>query len=314
MASIEKMHERVGPLALASQGKKKRRFSIAPILFLLPAALILGGVVLFPIINAFILSFYRYQLNMPALGKTFIGLDNYIYIFEDQELLGSVAWTLQFTVTVVIAELLIGMIFALVLNSSVLGRLREPLRAVFLVPIMLSGVVSGLMWRLLFDPEYGPINHLMSSIGVGMVHWGSEIPTARLMVIITDIWLATPFCMLVLLAGMQGIPNDYLEAAAIDGANSFQSFTRIMLPLLRFPIAVVVITRAMDAIRAFDMIYTLTGGGPGSTTSTIMYYNYRYAFAYFQMGRASAMSILFALIIFAFSFVLMRVLRREAVD
>jgi multiple sugar transport system permease protein len=113
---------------------------------------------------------------------------------------------------------------------------------------------------------------------------------------------------------MQGIPNDYLEAAAIDGANSFQSFTRIMLPLLRFPIAVVVITRAMDAIRAFDMIYTLTGGGPGSTTSTIMYYNYRYAFAYFQMGRATAMSILFALIIFAFSFVMMRVLRREALD
>jgi multiple sugar transport system permease protein len=258
-----------------------------------------------------VLSFYRYQLNMPAMGKEWVGLDNYLYIFEDQELMGSVAWTVQFAVTVVIAELVIGMIFALVLNSRVLGRWREPLRAIFLVPIMLSGVVSGLMWRLLFDPEYGPINHLMSSIGIGMVHWGSEIPTARLMVIITDIWLATPFCMLVLLAGMQGIPNDYLEAAAIDGANSFQSFMRITLPLLRFPIMVVVVTRAMDAIRAFDMIYTLTGGGPGSSTSTIMYYNYRYAFAYFQMGRASAMAMLFALIIFVFSFFIMRMLRRD---
>jgi multiple sugar transport system permease protein len=102
-----------------------------------------------------------------------------------------------------------------------------------------------------------------------------------------------------------------MEAAAIDGANGWQSFLRITLPLLRFPIMVVVITRAMDAIRAFDMIYTLTGGGPGSSTSTIMYYNYRYAFTYFQMGRASAMSILFALIIFAFSFFMMRVLRRD---
>ncbi|MFN8490184.1 MAG: sugar ABC transporter permease [Caldilineaceae bacterium] len=307
MESIEKRQ----PMALGARVGKRRQFNMTPSLFLLPALLILFGVVLFPILNAFVLSFFRYQLNMPGLGIKFVGLANYAYIFQDKEMLDSVTWTLEFAAVVVTVELVVGMIFALVLNSQVLGKLREPLRAVFLVPIMLSGVVSGLMWRLLFDPEFGPVNHLMSTIGVGMVHWGSEVATARLMVIITDIWLATPFCMLVLLAGMQGISQDYIEAAAIDGASTFQTFTYITLPLLRFPIMVVLVTRSMDALRAFDMIYTLTGGGPGASTSTVMYYNYRYAFAYFQMGRATAMSIVFALLIFAISFFMMRLLRRD---
>jgi ABC-type sugar transport system permease subunit len=307
MASIEKLQT----VVISARIEKKRWFNSTPYLFLLPALSILIGVVFFPIVNAFVLSFYRYQLNMPGLGIRFVGLANYAYIFQDKEMLDSVAWTLEFAVVVVTVELIIGMIFALVLNFKVLGKLREPLRAIFLVPIMLSGVVSGLIWRLLFDPEFGPINHLMSVIGVGMVHWGSEVATARLMVMITDIWLATPFCMLVLLAGMQGIPQDYIEAAAIDGASAFQTFTRVTLPLLKFPIMVVLVTRAMDAIRAFDMIYTLTGGGPGASTSTIMYYNYRYAFAYFQMGRATAMSVVFALFIFIISFFMMRLLRRE---
>ena len=293
------------------KAKRRKQFRSVPYLFLVPSLLVLSIVVFIPIINAFVLSFHRYQLNMPGMGLRFVGLDNYVYIFQDEEMLASVSWTLQFTVAAVTAELVLGMIFALVLNSMVLGRLRGSLRAIFLVPMMLSGVVSGLMWRLLFDPEYGPVNHLMNSIGVGMVHWGSEIATARLMVIIADIWLATPFCMLILLAGMQGISKDHLEAAAIDGASAFQTFMRVVLPLLKFPIMVVVVIRGMDAIRAFDVIYTLTSGGPGATTSTIMYYNYRYAFSYFQMGRASAISIMFALLIFFLSLVMMRLLRRD---
>ncbi len=291
---------------------KKRRANFTPFFFLLPAILILGGVIIYPMFNALMLSFYRYQLNMPAQGTKFVGLANYFYILTDKEMINSLTWTLEFAVVVVLVELMLGMLFAVVLNTKLLGKMRHTLRAIFLVPIMLSGVVSGLMWRLMFDPEYGPVNHLMSSLGFGMIHWGSEIATARVMVMITDIWLATPFCMLVLLAGMQGIPIDLNEAASIDGASTFQTFMRITLPLLKYPIMVVIVTRSMDAIRAFDMIYTLTNGGPGSSTSTVMYYIYRYAFHYFQLGRASAMSIVFALLIFAFSFVMMRVLNREA--
>jgi multiple sugar transport system permease protein len=290
--------------------KKKKKIP-TPIWFLLPTFLILGFVVVYPICTAVYYSFFRYQLNMPGLGMKFLGLGNYLYVFQDRELRDAVGWTLEFMVSVVSIELVLGMLIAIVLNSKFLGRMRESLRAIFLVPIMLSGLVSGLMWRLMFDPEYGPVNHLMSLIGVGMIHWGSEVATARVMVIITDIWLATPFCMLVLLAGMQGIPIDLNEAASIDGANGFQTFMNITFPLLKYPIMVVVVTRAMDAIRAFDMIYTLTGGGPGQATSTVMYYNYRYAFGYFQMGRASAMSIVFALFIFLMSFVMMRLLSRE---
>ena len=145
------------------------------------------------------------------------------------------------------------------------------------------------MWRMVFDPEYGPANHLLGLLGIGRVAWFGDVRAAKLAIIIAELWLSTPFVMLVLLAGLQSIPSEYLEAARIDGASAAQSFFQIVLPLLRPAIAVVIVIRTMDALRAFDLVYALTNGGPGTTTSTVMTYNYRY-FSYFQMGRASALS------------------------
>jgi multiple sugar transport system permease protein len=147
-----------------------------------------------------------------------------------------------------------------------------------------------------------------------MVHWGATVGTARLMVIIADIWICTPFSMLVLLAGMQSIPKDLFEVAAIDGASPIQLFRYITLPLLKYPIMVVAVIRSMDALRVFDMIYSLTGGisGPNDTSITIMFNIYRYAFNYFQVGRASALSVLLIVMLFIISVFMMRLLRREA--
>ncbi|MCC7208817.1 MAG: sugar ABC transporter permease [Anaerolineae bacterium] len=283
-----------------------------PYLFIAPALLILLVVVILPIVYSFGISFFRYQLNAPQLGVKFIGLDNYAAIASDQQMIQSATWTVQFTLWAVSLELLLGMGLALLLHSRVLGHFRNLFRGVFLVPIMLSGVVAAWMWRLLFDTTYGPVNHLLSLLGISPIPWGADALTARVMLIIADVWLTTPFVMLILLAGLQNIPDELMEAASIDGATTRQKFTRITLPLLKFPILIVLVIRTMDALRAFDQAFVLTSGGPGNATSTIMFYNYRYAFYYFQMGRAAAVAFAFLLLILAITFLYTRLLRREA--
>jgi multiple sugar transport system permease protein len=301
------------PGATAGYGPKKpRRFNYTPYLFIAPAVLVLVVVVILPILYSFFISFFRYQLNAPQLGARFVGLENYAALFSDQELIESALWTAQFTVTVVSLELVLGMGMALVLHSRLLGRFRNLFRGVLLIPIMLSAVVSAWMWRLLFDTTYGPVNHLLSLIGIGPIPWGADSLSARAMLIIADVWLATPFVMLILLAGLQNIPEELLEAASIDGATLWQRFTRIVIPLLKFPIMIVLVIRTMDALRAFDQAFVLTSGGPGNATSTIIFYNYRYAFYYFQVGRAAAVAFAFLLIILAITAIYTHLLRREA--
>lgn len=278
------------PVAQKGQRKQKRRRRLTPYWFLLPAALLLLVLIGLPLMYAFGLSFYRYQWNAPYLGITFVGLDNYRNLVRDQPLISSVGWTVSFTAIVVAVELVLGLGLALLLQSRHLGRARSLLRGVFLVPMMLSGVVAGFMWRLLFDPEYGPINHLLGLVGMEPVRWFTESTPTRLVVILSDVWLSTPFVILVLLAGVQSIGEEFYEAARIDGASPWQLFRHITLPLLQYPILVVLIIRTMDALRAFDQIYVLTRGGPGVSTATVMMYNYRYAFNFYQMGRASAVS------------------------
>ncbi len=283
----------------------------APYLFMAPALIVLMFVVAIPILYAFVQSFYNYRWNIPTFPVKFVGLDNYTKIFSDEELLGSVGWTFSFTAVAVSAELILGLGLALILNSKRLGRFRAFLRGVFLIPLMISGVISGFMWRMLFDPEYGPANHLLSLFGIDSVRWFTEVFPTRLVVILNDMWLATPFVILVLLAGMQTIPEELYEVGRIDGASDWALFRHITLPFLRYPIMIVVIIRVMDALRVFDMIFMLSRGGPGISTTTIMVWNYRYAFQFFQMGRATAVSFAFFIVICLITLVSMRVLQRS---
>ncbi len=284
----------------------------APYLFLAPAVTILLLVTGIPIAIAFGLSFVQYQWNAPNIPIGFVGLDNYLNLVRDANVIASISWTVIFTLSVLVLELSAGMVLALLLHGMGSSRLGGLARAVFLIPLMMSGVITGFMWRLMYDPEYGPINHLLGLIGMDPVSWFSDQTATRLVVILADTWLATPFVMLILLAGLQSIPTDYYEAARVDGASQRQSFFRITLPLLRYPILVVLLIRTMDALRAFDLIYLMTRGGPGVATSTVMMYDYKYAFSFFQMGRASALSFAFLIVIGIIAWVYMRLLRREA--
>lgn len=298
-------------MALTLRTKRPRQ-AVVPLLFMAPALVLIVLVVGIPIGYAFVQSFFNYRWNVPTFPVRFVGLDNYLNIFRDADLLGSVIWTFSFTFIVVVAELIIGMGAALLLNARRLGRWAASLRGLFLIPLMLSGVISGFMWRMLFDPEYGPINHLLSFIGIGEVHWFTDVVPTQLVVVLSDMWLATPFVMLVLLAAMQTIPEELYEAASIDGASLRALFRYITLPGLRYAIVVVLLIRGMDALRAFDQIFLLTRGGPGISTTTVMLFDYRYAFQFFQMGRASAVSFAFFIVICLISVVALRTLRRDA--
>ena len=297
-------------------GRSSRRFGkrLVPFWFLLPAGLILGGLIVYPVLYAFWLSFHDYQWNMPRFGRPFVGLDNYVELPNDEDLIASIRWTALFAVGSVPIGFVMGLAMALLLDSTVLGRARGLLRGIFLVPMMLSGVVAGFMWRTLFDAQYGPVNHLLGFIGVGPVSWFTNETAARAAVIITEIWLTTPFVLLVLLAGLQGIPHELHEAARIDGASPARQFADITLPLLRSAIAIVLIIRTMDALRAFDQIFVLTGGGPGTDTTTVMYYAYLYGFRYYQFGRASAISFAILVVIALITAVYLAVLRRAERD
>ncbi|MGH2561753.1 MAG: carbohydrate ABC transporter permease, partial [Thermomicrobiales bacterium] len=288
--------------------RARRRF--VPYWFILPSLLVLGLFIAYPVGYSFWLSFHDYQWNMPAFGRPWVGLRNYTDIPSDRDLMHSVRWTVTFAAFSVPIGFTLGLVLALLLNSPFLGRARGLLRGVFLIPMMLAGVVAGFMWRMLFDPEYGPINHLLGLVGVTPVSWFGDPMAARAAVIVAELWLTTPFVMLVLLAGLQGIPEELHEAARIDGASAAQVFAHVTLPLLRSAIAIVLIIRTMDALRAFDQIFVLTGGGPGMSTTTVMYFDYLYAFSYYQMGRASAVSFAVLVAIALITAVYLAVIRR----
>ncbi len=306
--AVERVPERT------SSARATHRFwaSIAPYLFILPALLVLAVFIVGPVAWSFWISFHEYQWNMPSFGMPFVGLRNYADLLRDRDLLSSVAWTVSFAVISVPIGLVMGFVLALLLNSRVLGRrTRSVLRGIFLLPMMLAAVVAGFMWRMLFDPEYGPVNHLLSLVGISPISWFSDATAARAAVVTAELWLTTPFVALVLIAGLQGIPGDVYEAGSIDGATAFQQFWQITLPLLRTSIAIVLVIRTMDALRVFDLVFILTNGGPGTSTTTVMYYNYLYAFQYFQMGLASAFSFVILVVIALITIGYLMILRRS---
>ncbi len=300
----------VGRTSSSGAAGRFRRGS-TPYWFILPALLVLAVFIVGPVGYSFWLSFHEYQWNMPAFGMPFVGLRNYADLLRDEDLLASVGWTASFAAVSVPVGLVMGFVLALLLNARVLGRrTRSVLRGIFLLPMMLAAVVAGFMWRMLFDPEYGPVNHLLSLVGVSPVSWFSNETAARTAVIVAELWLTTPFVALVLLAGLQGIPEDVYEAGRIDGASGFQLFSQITLPLLRTSVAIVLIIRTMDALRVFDLVFILTRGGPGTATTTVMYYDYLYAFQYFQMGLASAFSFAILAVIALITVGYLMILRR----
>jgi multiple sugar transport system permease protein len=291
--------------------QKIRKVDFAPYFFVLPAILFIILLAIIPILYSLVISFQSYRLGAAESSIRFNGLDNYIRILTNPTFIGSISWTFTFTFIAVSINLVLGLSVALVLNHKVMQKRFKIFRSVFILPLMLAPVVSAIMWKVLFAAIYGPVNYVISLLGLSSVSWiGEELP-AKIAILVIDIWSSTPFCVLIFLAAFQTIPTDLIEAATIDGARKSTILFRVSLPIIRNFIALIVSIRVMDALRVFDSVIVFTNGGPGNSTETIGTVIYKTAFRYADIGSGSAGAFIFFVIIVVFTLIFLKLSSRN---
>lgn len=287
------------------RSKRYRQIQLknAAILFF-PAVICIGAVVIFPLFYSLVLSFTDTNLRARGMGA-FIGLENYITALTDEYFLKSIVTTLQYTVVSVIAELCVGYMIAGLLNKVKKGR--EFFFSIIIIPMMISCVAVGMIWRLLLHPELGIVNYLIELLGGTGRAWYGDAKYALGTLIFIDVWQETPYMTLLILAGLVSLPKDPYEAARIEGANVFQTFQKITLPLMKPTLIVATLLRAIGALKTYDLVYVITKGGPGTSTEVMTYNIYKQAYQYLNTGRAAAMSYILLAIILVISIFFVRI-------
>ncbi|HJP92439.1 MAG TPA: sugar ABC transporter permease [Pyrinomonadaceae bacterium] len=264
---------------------QNKRELLLPLLFIAPALAVLLSLSIYPLIYSITIG-----LQQEAASGARWTLENFARMATDGFFLTAMAHTFVYAIAALSCEFLLGLGLALLLNKQIRGR--GLFRASLLVPMMLPTVVVGVVWRLMLNPNFGAVNGTLKQFGINTesLTWTASPRLAMLSVIAVDVWQWTPFAFLVLLAGLQAIPQEPYEAALIDGSSRWQTFVHVTLPLLKPSILIVLLLRTMDLLRVFDQIFILTEGGPGFATETISLYIYRTAFRFFDFGYAAAMS------------------------
>lgn len=277
-----------------------------PYLLLAPAVLVLLALSIYPLIYAVKVSF---QTGTGAGARW--SLQNFTRLASDGFFLEALKHTLVYAIVALTCEFFLGLALAVLLNSRLRGR--NIFRAALLVPMMLPPVVVGVVWRLMLNPNFGAINGTLNGAGLNTtaLTWTASPRLALFSVIMVDVWQWTPFMFLVLLAGLQAIPQEPYEAALIDGSSAWQTFRHVTLPLLQPAILIALLLRTMDLLRVFDQIFILTEGGPGFATETISLYIYRAAFRFSDFGYAAAMSFVLLLLTNIISLLYIRLLQRQ---
>jgi multiple sugar transport system permease protein len=286
-----------------SSSCREKRFAYA---LISPTVILFILVTLYPLLYSLQLSFQSWNLLKPSLGKEFVGLSNYLEIFKDPVFWGALKTTLNFTVGTVTLQFMIGLGVALILNRDFAGK--NVTRTVVLLPLLITPVIIGLMWRWLLNAETGLINYLLSLLRIYPKPWLGTPSVALVTVILVDVWHLTPFTVLVVLAGLQGIDPELYEAARIDGASQGQRFRFLTMPLLSPVLSVILLLITMSAFRAFDKIFSLTQGGPGRATEVLGYLVYRVSFKEFYMGQGAALSFVMLLLVLIIALVYIRLL------
>ena len=270
--------------------------------YILPLVFFMAALIVVPVLGTVLNSLY---LDVTYLDRRFIGLENFQRLVFDSGFWQAVRFTLLFTLVSVPLEVFLGLAFVLLLNEPV--RLRGLLRACILIPWAIPAVISGRVFELIYNYHYGLANFLFRQMGIvdAPVNWLGSPPGAFLSLVAADAWKTIPFAAIILLAGLSGIPEELYRQARVDGANTLQRFFRITLPLLRPVLLVALLFRTIDALRIFDVIYVLTGGGPGGATTSLSLYGYEYFLAG-DFGYGSAVSVVLFLIAFSLAILYVR--------
>ncbi|RZT84724.1 carbohydrate ABC transporter membrane protein 1 (CUT1 family) [Pseudonocardia sediminis] len=254
---------------------------------LLPALIFAIIVTQLPFLVTIYYSLQSWNLVRPG-SQSFVGLDNYATVFTDSQFRGVALNSVVLTVGAVIFAMILGLLFALLLDRQFFGR--GFVRTLLITPFLITPVASALLWKtVLFDPTYGLINFVLSPFGAGNTDWVSSYPLTSVMIAL--VWQWTPFMMLLTLAGLQSQPADVLEAARVDGAGSFAIFREVTIPHLRRFIELGVVLGAIYLVNTFDTIYMMTQGGPGTASANLPFYIYQRAFLGFDIGQSAAMGV-----------------------
>ena len=275
------------------------------LIFFLPGAIFLMVFLVVPLVQMLVNSFFNYELGGQ---REFIGLANYIKLFTSSSFLKPLRNTIVYVVIAVSFELIFGLAMALLFNTPFPGN--KVLRSFFLTPLMIAPIVAGLIWKLMLNAQFGIVNMLLEKIGIigniSDIMWLADPNISLISCCIADIWLTTPFMMLMLLAGLNGLDHSVIEAASIDGASAFQKFFRIKLPGIMPALLTAVSIRIVDAARTFDIVWALTEGGPQGSSELLSVTLYRTLVRYNEVGYASAIAIIFVLLLLVFALIFMR--------
>jgi ABC-type sugar transport system permease subunit len=265
----------------------------------MPALGTIGLIAIFPILWTMWESLHLHDLRMPWLGRPFIGTANYVEALSDQRFTGALVRSGLFAGVTVSLELAAGLLLALMMNG--VARARGLVRTAVLLPWAIPTVVAALTWRFIFESPAGVANAIVAALGAAPPAWFADVWAAWIPLVLADVWKTTPFVALLLLAGLQNIDRSLYDAADTDGAGPWRQFVEITLPLLRPAIVVAFLFRALDAFRVFDVVYVMTGGGPGTATEPIAVYTFSTLLQNLRFGYGSAMSVMVFLVAFVFA-------------
>jgi multiple sugar transport system permease protein len=269
-------------------------------LFAAPAVLVVGTVIVFPWLFTLYMSGHDWKIGG---GPEFVGLQNFAELFRDARFLESMGHTFYFTTLAVVLPIVFGTAAALVFHREF--PFRGLLRTVFVMPMMATPVAVALVWTMMFHPQLGVLNYLLSLVGIGPQAWVYSPDTVIPTLILVEVWHWTPLVMLIVLGGLAGLPREPYESALIDGANDWHMFRHITLPLVWPFIMVAIVIRTIDALKAFDTIFVITQGGPGTASETLNIFLYLQAFQFYKIGYASAVVVIFFVIIIMLSLLLL---------
>ena len=273
--------------------------------FVIPALVIVVAVIVFPWVFTLWMSVNEWHLGGE---KSFVGFANFARLAGDARFWQSMWHTVVYTVLSVVAPLFLGTIAALVFDSKL--PMRGLLRGIFVMPMMATPVAVALVWTMMYHPQLGVLNYLLSLVGIGPQEWIFNQNTVIPSLVLVETWQWTPLVMLIVLGGLAAMPRDPFESAEIDGANAWQKFRYITFPMILPFMMVAVIIRSIDALKSFDIIFAMTQGGPGTASETINIYLYNVAFAYYDIGYGSAIAVVFFIVIITMSLALLHLRQR----
>ena len=273
------------------------------ILFPLPAVVFIGLLMVFPILYTLYLSFTNWNLT-SGMEPSFVGLSSYLRVFSEPRFLHALGRTFTFTVFAVAIEVVLGVAIALILNRAFIGK--SVAKLLLLLPLVATPVAVGIVFNLFYDPTIGLLNFALHALGLPQGRWVSSENSVIASLVLVDVWQWTPMITLIVLAGLAGLSEEPVEAARVDGASDWQILRFVTIPMVMPVILTAMILRLIDALKTFDIIFAMTGGGPGYASETLNIMGFKYSFEYFRMGQSSVILVALFLVVLLCSLGIMK--------